>query len=149
MAEQRVARELETREKQVAVKHWKPADRLPEPHEVEGYGHRWIRKSVLGVADPTNLSKNLREGWEFCKLSEYPELQLAVDASSASSDIIEVGGLVLCRLPKEMIRQRDAYYNGANLSQMEAVDSNFMKENDPRMPLFAEKKSQTSFGRGS
>ena len=95
MAEQRIPRELEVREKQVAKKNWAPADRLPEPHEVEGYGHRWIRKSTMGVADPTNLSKNLREGWELCKLSEYPELQLAVDASSASSDMVEVGGLLL------------------------------------------------------
>ena len=149
MAEQRIPRELEVREKQVAKKNWAPADRLPEPHEVEGYGHRWIRKSTMGVADPTNLSKNLREGWELCKLSEYPELQLAVDASSASSDMVEVGGLLLCRMPKEMIRQRDAYFGNAGAAQMDAVDSSFMKENDPRMPLFADKKSQTSFGRGS
>ncbi len=149
MAEQRTPRELEVREKQVAKKHWAPADRLPEPHEVEGYGHRWIRKSTLGVADPTNVSKNLREGWEPCRLSEYPELRLAIDQSSAGTDAIEVGGLILCRMPREMIKQRDAYFGNATNSQMESVDSSFMKENDPRMPLFAEKKSQTSFGRGS
>lgn len=141
-------RELETREKLTTAKAWKPADKLPEPHEVEGYGHRWVRKSIMGQPDPTNMSKNMREGWEPCKLSEYPELQLSVDASSANSDLIEVGGLVLCRMPKEMIRQRDAYFGNANVSQMESVDSSYMKENDPRMPLFAEKKSQTSFGRG-
>lgn len=149
MADPRTPRELETREKQVVKKNWAPAARLPEPHQVEGYGHRWVRKATMGVADPTNLSKNLREGWELCKLSEYPELQMAVDASSSSSDLIEVGGLILCRMPTEMIRQRDAYFGKANTAQMESVDSSFMKENDPRMPLFADKKSQTSFGRGS
>ena len=149
MANDRTPRELEMREGKTQVKQWKPADRLPEPHAVEGYGHRWIRKATMGVADPTNLSKNLREGWEPCKLSEYPELHLSVDASSHSSDMVEVGGLVLCRMPHEMIRQRDAYYGNANNSQMESVDSSFMKENDPRMPLFAEKKTTTSFGRGS
>lgn len=149
MAEQRTPRELETRDKQERPKIWAPADRLPEPHEVEGYGHRWVRKATMGIADPTNLSKNLREGWEPCKLSEYPELRLSVDASSTSSDMVEIGGLVLCRMPREMIAQRDAYFNNAGQSQMESVDSSYMKENDPRMPLFAEKKTQTSFGRGS
>lgn len=149
MAEQRTPRELETRDKQVHPKQWAPADRLPEPHGVEGYGHRWIRKSTMGVADPTNLSKNLREGWEPCKLAEYPELRLSVDVSSAGSDAVEIGGLLLCRMPIEMIAQREAYFGNANTSQMESVDSSFMKENDPRMPLFAEKKSSTSFGRGS
>ena len=149
MAAQHTPRELETRDQQVATKQWSPADRLPEPHEVEGYGHRWIRKSTMGVADPTNLSKNLREGWEPCRLQDYLELRLSVDASSNSSDMVEVGGLLLCRMPREMIKQRDAYYRGAQQSQVEAVDSNFMKENDPRMPLFAEKKTQTSFGRGT
>ena len=149
MAEQKTSRELETRDKQVHPKQWAPADKLPEPHEVEGYGHRWVRKSTLGVADPTNLSRNLREGWEMCKLSEYPELMLSIDQSSKSSDSIEIGGLILCRMPREMIAQRDAYYGNATTSQMESVDSSYMKENDPRMPLFAEKKTQTSFGRGS
>lgn len=149
MAENRTPRDLEVREKQVAKKQWKPADRLPDPHEVEGYGHRWVRVSTMGVADPTNLSKSLREGWEPCKLSEYPELQLSVDVGAANSEQILIGGLLLCRMPREMIAQREAYYGRTNVSQMESVDSSYMKENDPRMPLFADKKTQTSFGRGT
>ena len=145
----RVPRDLETRDKQVANKNWAPADRLPDPHQVEGYGHRWVRVSTMGTADPTNLSKSLREGWEPCKLSEYPELQLSVDKDSKNSEQILIGGLLLCRMPTEMIRQRDAYYGNANQAQVQSVDSSFMKENDPRMPLFSEKKSQTSFGRGA
>lgn len=141
-------RELETRERNATPKTWAPADKLPVPHDVEGYGHRWVRKSTMGAPDPTNWSRNLREGWEPCKLSEYPELMLAVDPGSKESQLIEIGGLVLCRMPTEMIRQRDAYYGTNAAQQMESVDSGFMKENDPRMPLFSEKKSQTSFGRG-
>lgn len=149
MAEQRTPRDLETRDKHVAAKQWAPASRLPDPHEVEGYGHRWVRKSTMGVADPTNYSKSLREGWEPCSLKEYPELRMTVDEGSAHTDMVEVGGLILCRMPKEMLAQRDAYYGNANAAQLESVDSSFMKENDPRMPLFSEKKSSTSFGRGT
>ena len=149
MAEQRIPRELETRDKQATKKQWMPADRLPEPHQVEGYGHRWVRTATMGVADPTNVSKSLREGWEPCKLSEYPELMMSIDPGSQGSDQIRVGGLMLCRMPNEMIAQRNAYYGNANSAQVQSVDASFMKENDPRMPLFAEKKSSTSFGRGT
>jgi hypothetical protein len=32
---------------------------------------------------------------------------------------------------------------------MDAVDNNLMRQNDPRMPLFNEKKSTVSFGKGN
>ena len=62
---------------------------------------------------------------------------------------IEVGGLLLCRIPEEFLKQRDEYYAQQNKAQMESVDNNFMKNSDPRMPLFAERKSTISFGKGS
>ena len=145
----RTNRDLETRGRNVSNKVWAPADRLPEPHQVEGYGHRWIRISTRGSPDPTNVSKSLREGWEPCIAKEYPELRMSMDVDSKNPEQVVVGGLMLCRMPTEMIVQRNAYYGAANASQVQAVDSSFMKENDPRMPLFSEKKSQTSFGRGT
>jgi len=56
---------------------------------------------------------------------------------------------LLCRIPEEFIKQRDDYYAQQNRAQMESVDNNFMKNSDPRMPLFAERKSTISFGKGS
>jgi hypothetical protein len=47
------------------------------------------------------------------------------------------------------MEQRSQYYANQNRSQVESVDNNFMRENDPRMPLFAEKKSKVTFGSGS
>ena len=131
------------------VDSWKPPSILPEINKRDGWAHRWVRTSLLSKADNTNVSARFREGWEPCKLSEYPELKLSVDPGSIGADRVEVGGLLLCRMPTEMIRQRDAYFSNAKASQVESVDSSYMKENDPRMPLFAEKKSATSFGRGS
>jgi len=32
-------------------------------------------------------------------------------------------------------------------SWMDSVDNNFMRESDPRMPLFNERKSKVTFGR--
>jgi hypothetical protein len=62
---------------------------------------------------------------------------------------IEVGGLMLCRIPSEFLEQRAAYYANMNKNQMESVDHNFLRESDSRMPLFSEKKSKVTFGSGS
>jgi hypothetical protein len=71
------------------------------------------------------------------------------DSNSRYKGNIENGGLLLCKIPKETMEQRDAFYRHQNTSQMEAVDNNFMRTNDERMPLFSEKKSSVSFGKGT
>jgi hypothetical protein len=71
-----------------------------------------------------------------------------VDPDSRFKDNVEVAGLLLCKAPMELMNQRKSYFSGKNQSQMESVDNNFMRESDARMPLFREKKSSTSFGKG-
>ncbi len=67
--------------------------------------------------------------------------------TKSKSGNIEIGGLMLCRMPLEMYRQRQAYYDNLAQQQMTGVDHNFMRENDPRMPLFSEKDTKVTFGR--
>ncbi len=148
MAESKLARELETRETQMRPKQWAPAELLPEPDKQPGYNYRWIRVSTLNQADPRNLSGKLREGWEPVKITEQPKFQLLIDPTSRFKDNIEVGGLLLCKTSSELVDQRNAYYNNQTQAQTQAIDNSFMRENDPRMPLFAERKSSTSFGKG-
>ncbi len=148
MAESKLARELETRETQMRPKQWAPAELLPEPDKQPGYNYRWIRVSTLNQADPRNLSGKLREGWEPVKITEQPKFQLLIDPNSRFKDNIEVGGLLLCKTSSELVDQRNAYYNNQTQAQTQAIDNSFMRENDPRMPLFAERKSSTSFGKG-
>jgi hypothetical protein len=62
---------------------------------------------------------------------------------------VEVGGLLLCRIPEEFLKQRMEYYSNQNKSQMESVDNNFLRDSDPRMPLFSDKKTKVTFGSGS
>ena len=103
---------------------------------------------MVGQADPTNVSAKMREGWEPVRLSDHPELHLYALETARFKDSIEIGGLMLCKCPEEFIDQRKAYYNKQTQSQTEAVDNSFMKENDARMPLFKEKRTTTSFGKG-
>lgn len=148
MAENRLTREMEARTQQERPKQWAPAELLPEPDKQPGFAYRWIRVSTLDKADPRNLSAKLREGWEPVKVSEQPKFQLLIDPNSRFKDNIEIGGLVLCKTPEEFVKQRNEYYANQTQAQTTAIDNSFMRENDARMPLFSEKKSSHSFGKG-
>jgi hypothetical protein len=74
---------------------------------------------------------------------------MLVDPSSRYKDNIEIGGLVLCKTPDEFVEQRNKHYADQTRAQTEAVDNNLMRQSDPRMPIFKESKSSTSFGKGS
>ena len=151
MADQnRQPRDLESRAKAERPTKWRPPELLPSPNPEEGYEFRWIRVSTLNTPDPMNISSKLREGWEPVKASEHPEIQLMNTGDKPRfPDSIEIGGLILCKTPKEFVSQRNDYYQKQTDSQMQSVDNNFMRENDPRMPLFKERRSEVKFGRGS
>jgi hypothetical protein len=148
MATNRLARELDTRAISQRPQQWAPAELLPEPDKQAGYAYRWIRTSTLSQADPRNLSGKLREGWEPVGIEEQPQFQLLVDPNSRFKDNIEIGGLLLCKTPEEFVAQRNAHYQKQAENQMDAVDSSLMRQSDPRMPLFKESKSTTTFGKG-
>jgi hypothetical protein len=148
MAENKLSRELETRAVQERPKQWAPPELLPEPDKQPGYEYRWIRVSTLNNADPRNISAKMREGWEPVALAEQPKFQLLADPNSRFKDNIEVGGLLLCKTPSEFVEQRNKYYQQQTNNQIEAVDNNLMRQNDPRMPLFNERKTEVSFGKG-
>ena len=149
MAENRLARELETRAISERPKQWQQAELLPEPDKHPDYAYRWIRVSTLNAADPRNLSAKLREGWEPVPVEEQPKFRLLVDPASRYKDNIEIGGLLLCKTPKEFVAQRNAHFAKQTQAQTEAVDNSLMRQSDPRMPLFRENKSSSSFGKGA
>jgi hypothetical protein len=148
MAENRIPREVDTRQQDERPKQWQAPELLPEPDKEPGFAYRWIRVSMLNAADPRNISGKLREGWEPVRVEEQPKFKLLADPNSQYKDNIEIGGLLLCKTPIELVDQRTAYYEKQTQSQTDAVDNNLMRQNDPRMPLFNEKKSTTSFGKG-
>ena len=145
----RITRELESREVTERPKQWQLPELLPEPDKQAGFSYRWIRVSTLNAADPRNLSAKLREGWEPVRLEEQPKFQLLADPHSRFKDNSEIGGLLLCKTPTELVEQRNAYFANQAQNQTEAVDNNLMRQSDPRMPLFNERKSTTTFGSGS
>lgn len=142
MAE-RTPRELETREQVVRRKSWTPPSTLPNPIKEDGYAYRYIRQSILGQPDDRNMMSKQDEGWVPVKREDHPELQF----SGKTSGLVEIGGLVLCKTPTEFVEQRNEWFRRHTDDQSNAVDANLMKENDPRMPMFSERKSTTSRSR--
>jgi len=148
MAENRLARELETRSRTERPKKWQRPDAIPEPQKEPGYVYRWVRTVLDGKDDERNVSSKFREGWEPVKLEEQPQYRSLVTAGIKQTDNVRIGELLLCKMPEEFRDQRAAYFGKAAKDNMEAVDNNLMRENDPRMPLFKERKTSTSFGKG-
>jgi hypothetical protein len=145
----KLTRELTTRAVQERPKQWAQPELLPEPDKQPGYNYRWIRVSTMNNADPRNLSAKLREGWEPVAIEEQPKFRLLADPNSRFKDNVEVGGLLLCKTPTDFVDQRNAHFAKVTQSQTDAVDNSFMRQSDARMPLFQERKSSSSFGKGT
>ncbi len=146
MSQDRTSRDLKSRATE-SREPYAPPSLLPTPSPEPGYAFRWIATHVLGEANPVNMSKKFREGWEPVKAEDHPELMLGQKSGN-----VEIGGLMLVKIPVERVAAREAYYNGQAQRQMESVDNNFMAQNDSRMPKFAKRKSNVSssgFGTGS
>ena len=149
MAESRLQREITNRTSQERPKQWALPEILPEPDKQAGYNYRWVRVSTLNNADPRNLSAKLREGWEPVALEEQPKFKLLADPNSRYRDNIEIGGLLLCKTPTDFVSQRTQHFANQTQAQTDAVDNSFMRQSDARMPLFQERKSSSSFGKGT
>ena len=136
----RTPRELETR--QNSVRKWTPPSLLPNPVKEPDYAYRWIRTSLMNEPDDRNVAQKRSQGWEPVRLEDHPELQ----TYGKNSGNVEIGGLMLHKSAQDLVDQRNQYYRKMTSDQASAVDNNLMRENDPRMPMFSERKSTTSRG---
>ena len=146
--QERTPRSLESREDSERTKPWTPPNLLPDPTPEDGYRFRWIRTSAAGQSDAMNVSTRMREGWVPVKAEDHPELQIIMDKNTQHEGCVEVGGLLLCKASEDMVEQRNKYYRDQAKQQMNALDANYMKEENPAMPMFKERKSEVTFGKG-
>lgn len=149
MVENRINREDVTRETKVRKKSWSRPEVLPSPRPEPGYAFRWIRTSNQGLVDATNVSSKLREGWDPVKASDHPEITMVTVENERFADNVVIGGLMLCKAPIELVGERSEYYQQQTDQQMRSVDNNLMRESDPRMPIFNDRKSKVTFGKGN
>ena len=140
-------RGTETREQEKRDTIWKPAPLLPQPNPREGLDFRYVRASARGEADNINVSQALRDGWEPVLASDYPELQVVSDRGSQYPENVLIGGLLLCARSAEVGKQVREHADREAQGQMDAVDHNYFREQDPRMPMLRpERNTRITFG---
>jgi hypothetical protein len=144
MANNRTPRDLETREKNPTRYVYTPPSSLPDPTPDPDYEFHWVAASIAGQDYATNVSQKFRDKWVPCKAVDHPEL--AVQGNKDGN--VEIGGLILCKKPRELAEARRDYFEQKAQQQMESVDNSFMRQSDARMPLFADRKSTTTKGGG-
>ena len=143
----KTSRTADTREKTQRKRVWQRPSSLDAPPAPDGYIHRWIRAEVQGFQDTKNVINRLREGYELVRADEYPDWQLPTIEDGKNAGVIGVGGLLLARIPEDLIAQRNAYYQGLTEDQIKAVDNDLMKDAHPSMPISKpERQSRVTFG---
>jgi len=133
-------RDTESRENQTR-EVYSPPSQLPTPDPQGGYVFRWIATHAVGVADHANVSRKVREGWEPVKAEDHPELMLGKITGN-----VEIGGLMLCKMPAERAQARTRYYQDQAARQMDAVNTSYLQQNNPVMPKFNKSRSEVTRG---
>jgi len=143
----KTSRSADTREKSQRKRVWQRPSSLDAPPAPDGYIHRWIRAEVRGYEDTKNVINRLREGYELVRADEYPEWQMPTIEDGKHAGVIGVGGLLLARIPEEIIAQRNDYYKGLTEDQIRAVDNDLLKDAHPSMPISKpDRQSRVTFG---
>ena len=142
----KTSRASQTRVKQEKPKVWTPPSSLDAPPAPDGYRHRWIRAESMGFDDTRNMSGKFRSGWELVRSDEYPEHDYPSVNEGRYAGVIGVGGLVLARIPEELAKQREAYFNQMTQDRNDALDNDVLKEQHPSMPINQDRQTRVTFG---
>ena len=142
----KTSRASQSRVKEERPKVWTPPSSLDAPPAPDGYRHRWIRAESMGFDDTKNMSGKIRSGWDLVRADEYPDTDYPSVTEGRYAGVIGVGGLVLARIPEELAKQREAYYQQITADRNEALENDVLKEQHPSMPINQERQTRVTFG---
>ena len=142
----KTSRVSQSRVKNERPKVWTPPSSLDAPPAPDGYRHRWIRAESMGFDDTKNMSGKIRSGWDLVRYDEYPDHNYPTVNDGKYVGVIGVGGLVLARIPEELAKQREAYFNQMTADRNEALENDVLKEQHPSMPINQERQTRVTFG---
>ncbi len=147
----RASRDSETHEKNARRQPWRPVRKLETPPPPPGYTYRWIRESMLGTEDRSNVSRRVREGWELVRGTDLPpEWQLPTMDNGRHEGVIYNEGLLLAKIPTETVEERREYYENRNAQAKESLDNNIFNEarSDNRYVKYdPQRDTRVTFGR--
>lgn len=138
----RMPRDQETREQSSRTEEWNPASLLPTPDPMDGWRFKWVRRSIMGETDVMNWSRRSREGWVPVPAEEQPRLMVG----SESKEYVEIGGLILCKIPEERAKARERYFADMAEGQITGLSRQLRQDagEDHRMPLEEERQTKVS-----
>ena len=143
-------KKIESRASQTKVKQqkkvWTPPSSLDAPPAPDGYKHRWIRAESMGFDDSSNMSAKLRSGFELVRADEYSEVDYPTVQDGKYKGVIGVGGLLLARIPNEVVKSREEYFKKQTQDRNDAIDNDLMKEQHPSMPINNDRQTRVTFG---
>jgi hypothetical protein len=143
-------KKINSRASQTKVKEqkkvWTPPSSLDAPPAPDGYKHRWIRAESMGFDDSSNMSAKLRSGFELVRADEYSEIDYPTINDGKYKGVIGVGGLLLARIPNEIVKSREEYFKQQTQDRNDAIDNDLMKEQHPSMPINNDRQTRVTFG---
>jgi len=142
----KTSRASETRSKTERPKVWTPPSSLDAPPAPDGFRHRWIRAESVGFDDTKNISGKLRSGWELVRADEYPDSNYPQVKDGKYAGVIGVGGLVLARIPEEIAKSREQYFEKRTKDREEAIANDPLRDQHPSMPISKERQTRVTFG---
>ena len=144
--EKRTSRASQTRVKEERKKVWTPPSSLDAPPAPDGYKHRWLRAESMGFDDTSNMSAKLRSGYELVRADQYPDANYPTVQDGKYKGVIGVGGLLLARIPEEIVESRKEYFARQTKDKSDAIENDLMKEQHPSMPINNERQTRVTFG---
>ena len=144
--EKRTSRASQTRVKEERKKVWTPPSSLDAPPAPDGYKHRWLRAESMGFDDTSNMSAKLRSGYELVRADQYPESNFPTVQDGKYKGVIGVGGLLLARIPEEIVESRKEYFAKQTKDKVDAIENDLMKEQHPSMPINSDRQTRVTFG---
>ena len=142
----KTSRASQTREKTTKKAVWTPPSSLDAPPAPAGFHHRWIRAETMGFDDSKNMAGRIRSGYELVRADAYPGSQYPTVTEGKYKGVIGVGGLLLAKVPEEIVKSREEYFNNMTQDANDAIENDLMKEQHPGMPINAERQSRVTFG---
>ena len=142
----KTSRASQTRKKTSQKKVWTPPSSLDAPPAPDGFHHRWIRAETMGFDDSKNMAGRIRSGYELVRADAYPGSQYPTVTEGKYKGVIGVGGLLLAKVPEEIVKSREEYFNSMTQDANDAIENDLMKEQHPGMPINAERQSRVTFG---
>jgi hypothetical protein len=151
-ANNRSSRDSVAHDNQARRKPWRPVRKLETPEPPPGYKYRWIRESMMGQEDRSNVSRRIREGWELVRGSDLPEdFSLpTMDGNGRHEGVVYNEGLLLAKIPVETIEERQAYYGSKAQEAKDSLDNTMFNEtqgNNRYVKYDPQRDSQVTFGR--